>query len=319
MTRDAPILGWDVGGTTCAAVVGTADGRILDRRQYVSRTDRGFEPMLAEFLAAAEPLLKGHPGIERVGVSVGGPMNPRTGRVLGPPHLPGWDDLPLGEILADRLGLAVTVEHDAAACVQAEALWGSAAHCSHAAYLTLGTGCGVGVMIDRRVLRGPDGQSPELGHVRIADAGPVVFGKSGCVESFCSGEGIGLLAATMHPGTFGHGTTPETLSRQARAGLTEAQLVLDEVARRTGQVCALLADLFAVEVVLLGSMARYLGSAWVEKVRRAFEGEALRDRAAMTRIQPAGLGEELQDLSAIAAVVFVEGAEASQQWQGPAS
>ena len=272
MTPDEPILGWDVGGTTSAAVVGSADGRILDRRQWVSRAERGFQPMLEDFLAAAEVLRNGHPGIEHVGVSVGGPMNPTTRRVLGPPHLPGWLDVPLGDILAERLGLAVTVEHDAAACVQAEALWGGAASCSHAAYLTLGTGCGVGVLIDRRVLRGPAGQSPELGHVRIADSGPVVFGKSGCVESFCSGEGIGLLAATMHPATFGHGTTPETLARQARAGQTQAQLVLDEVARRTGQGCALLAD-----------------------------------RARETRIQPARLGEQLQDLSAIAAVIFAEG------------
>ncbi len=154
-------LGWDVGGTRSAAVVGTAAGSILSRDEYPSLAERGPEAMIGDFVGrsteGAGALLRKHPSIRRMGVSVGGPMNALTGTVLGPPHLPGWDNVPLAQILRDKLGLDVTVEHDAAACLLAERLWGEARGATHAVYLTMGSGCGAGIMVGGRILRGPGG------------------------------------------------------------------------------------------------------------------------------------------------------------------
>ena len=245
-----------------------------------------------------------------VGVSIGGPLNASTGTILSPPHLPGWDNVPLKEILRGELSLPVTVEHDAAACLLAEHLWGAAAGCSHAAYLTCGTGCGAGVLIDGRILRGPDGQSPEVGHIRLAPDGPVMFGKAGCTESFCSGEGIGKLAGFLLPDRFPGGADTKQLADLAAAGDEDARAVLVESARRTGQLCALLADTFSPQVFVLGSLARYFAPWWREEIERAFRDEALPANSAHTRIVPAELGEKLQDLSAIAAWIHRRGCQA---------
>ncbi|MBN1942283.1 MAG: ROK family protein [Phycisphaerae bacterium] len=300
------ILGWDVGGTTCAAVAATRGGDIIAREAWASQVHRGPEAMLADFLHHARRLREPYPAIDAVGVSIGGPLNAKTGVILSPPHLPDWDNVPLRDRLTNELHLPVVVEHDAAACLLAEVLWGAAKDCTHAAYLTCGTGFGAGLLIGGRIVYGPEGQSPELGHVRLAADGPDMYSKPGCAESFCSGEGIGKLAHWMFPRTFPQATDTKTLHDLVKQGGAEAKAVLAESARRTGQACSILADLFAPRVIVLGSLARYFGESWVHQVREAMNIEALPIHAAHTKIVPAALGEQLQDLSAVAPCMWAE-------------
>ncbi|MFB3890713.1 MAG: ROK family protein [Phycisphaerae bacterium] len=298
---DRLILGWDVGGTKSAAVVGTSAGAIVDRVEYPSNSAaKGSRGMIDEFVGHAKAMLKRHEGIAAVGVSIGGPLNAAKGLVIAPPHLPGWNNVPLADILREELGLAVVIEHDAAACLLAEWLWGAARGMTHAAYLTCGTGIGAGLMIDGRIVRGPDGQSPEVGHIRLAEDGPDMFGKPGCVESFCGGEGMSKLAHWMFPSRFALPTDARVLDKLSREGDVDARAVLAEAARRTGQLCAILADTFAPQVIVLGSLARYFEQWWIEAIREEFAREALPENARHARIVPAALGKDLQDLSAIA-------------------
>lgn len=303
-THTELFLGWDVGGTKSAAVVATLEGEVLDRQQWPSHAKRGPDAMLADFLAHAHDLKKNHPAICQVGVSIGGPLNAGQGVILSPPHLPGWDALPLAQQLEQKLNLPVVVEHDAAACLLAEWIWGAAHDTTHSAYLTCGTGCGAGIMIGGRILRGPKGQTPEVGHVRMADDGPEAFGKCGSVESFSSGTGIAKLAHFLFPDTFPKPTSTKKLSEMAADGHTLAQQVLNHAAQRTGQLCAMLTDIFSPQVIILGSLARYLGDDWLEEVRTHFKAEALEINAAEVRIVAPHLGDRLQDLSAIAPCVY---------------
>ncbi len=302
--KDNLVLGWDVGGTKSAAVVGSPDGRVLDRRQWPSRTDRGPDAMIADFLAHAADLLARSAAVSGVGVSIGGPLDTQAGIVQSPPHLPGWDDVPLARRLADRLRLPVVVEHDAAACLLAEWLWGAAVGTTHCAYLTCGTGCGAALLIDGRIVRGPGGRTPEFGHVRLAPDGPLMFGKRGCVESFCAGAGLAELAGFLFPRRFAEPVGPARLAELRDRGDADAAAVLEESARRLGQACAILADLFCPQVIVLGSLARRFGQGWIDQVRRSFADEALPINSAETRIVPPALADRLQDLSPVAAWVW---------------
>lgn len=97
---DAPFyLGFDVGGTKCAAILGTADGQVLDRQQWPTRAERGPEAMIADLLAYA----RSAPEVAAAGVSIGGPVDVLNGVVLSPPHLPGWDCVPLKAKLEQAL------------------------------------------------------------------------------------------------------------------------------------------------------------------------------------------------------------------------
>ena len=291
-------LGLDIGGTKSAAIIGTPEGQVLARREWPSGSSRGPEPMLADLIAAARELLREFPA-KAAGVSIGGPLDAARGIVLSPPHLPGWDAFPLRDRLEKALQLPVAVEHDAAACALAEAAWGTFAGTSRLIYLTCGTGFGAGILLDGKAYRGAGGHSVELGHGRFAEEGPELFGKRGSIEGYCAGAGIPLLAAAKYPQRWGaKPPTVAELAALARQGDTEAASILEWNARSVGQVAANLADLLFPEVILLGSMARHLGAGWVGTVRAKFLEEA-HPHARNCKIEPASLGERLQDLSAL--------------------
>jgi len=300
------ILGWDIGGTKSSAVVCTAAGQVQAKATWPSQTERGPKAMLQDFLDAVTPLRQRFGAFAAVGVSIGGPLDPQHGIILSPPHLPRWDRLPLGDILAAEFKLPVTIEHDAAACLLAEHLWGGAQGATHAAYLTAGTGFGAGILLGGKVVRGPSGQTVEIGHIRLADHGPVLYGKAGSVEAFCSGTGIALLASELFPEQFPQPVPVRELAEKAQAGDAAAREVLLTAGRSTGRVCAMLGDLFSPEVIIVGSLARYLPDWWLQEVREEFAREVLPQNGAHTQIIASVLGDKLQDLSCIAPCVFKE-------------
>ncbi len=307
MAQQELYLGWDVGGTKSAAIVGTAQGEILARKQWPSQAHMGHEHMLQQFLLHARLLLKCFPDVGALGVSIGGPLNTITGVIYSPPHLLGWDAVPLKGKLAEIFGLPVVVEHDAIACLQAEMLWGAARGCTHAAYLTAGTGCGAGVLCAGQIVRGPQGQSPEIGHIRLAEDGPDVYGKRGCVESFCSGEGVTLLAQERFPKKFGSRTDLFEIERSARANEPEGVAVVKESGHYLGRVCAMLCDMFYPQKIVIGSMARYLPEIWLEQARAQLRQEIMRPQDGVwPQIVPAQCAERLQDLSTLAPCVCAQ-------------
>lgn len=262
--------------------------------------------MLWDFLSAAESFGDDFRSTSTVGVSIGGPLDPVSGRIFSPPHLPGWDDYPLKRILEEHLGKPVTVEHDAAACLIAEHLWGNARSTRHAAYLTAGTGCGAAILHDGHILRGPAGQTTEIGHLRFADDGPEVYGKRGSVESYCSGTGIALLAHAMFPERFPQPVPVKQLVRLAVGGESAAREVLERSARCFGRVCAWLSDLFAPQVIIIGSLATYLPPWWLDLIRAEWSAETLPRHRESAVITASALQERLQDLSSVAACVLEE-------------
>ncbi|MCF7854295.1 MAG: ROK family protein [Candidatus Pacebacteria bacterium] len=288
-------LGMDVGGTKCAAVLGTARGEIVDRREWPSRVERGPQAMIDDFLEYA----RSAPSVTAAGVSIGGPLNAVQGIVLSPPHLPGWRDLPLKQQLEDELNVPVFIEHDAAACALAEYTWGDWKGVHALIYLTCGTGFGAGIVIDGRVYRGSGGHSIEIGHARFAEEGPWAFGKTGSLEAYCSGTALRLLSEWK----LGRTLTPHEVSALARAGDPGAREVLRIHAEATGQVCANLADTLFPDVILLGSLSRHLDGDWLEQVKRRYDNEIHPDARALCKLQPNTLGERLQDLSAVAVAI----------------
>ena len=292
-------LGWDVGGTKCAAVIGTEDGQIAARAQWPSDARRGPDAMIEDFLAQAQKLRRRF-DVTAAGVAIGGPLDADQGVVLGPPNLPGWNQIPLRERLRKALALSVAVEHDAAACALAEHRWGAGRGADHLSYLTCGTGFGVGLILGGKVYHGAGGLNPEIGHVRLRDDGPIAFGVRGSAEAFCSAKSLSALAGWMQPRRWGvEPPTPAGIAALAGAGDADAQAVLQLNAHAVGDVCALLSDLLRLELILIGSLARYLGESWLARIRKRCADQSL-DGGATCRILPAGLGEQLQDCSALA-------------------
>lgn len=294
MERES-LVGINIGGTTTSVVRGRADGTILRRlAQPTTIADR--ESYLAAVVAMVREL---DPQPARVGVAVGGPLDVRRGTLIDPPHLPHLAGFALRERLEADLGAPVALHHDAAACALAEYRWGPDAGSTGLAYFTCGTGFGVGLVLDGTVRYGANGQSPEIGHVRFTGSGPRIFEKPGCYEGYASAKAIGLVYRFLG----GEAIDSPAVVERAAAGETLARSALDWNILAVGMASALLADLLAVDVIVLGSLGVYLGEAWIEAVRSVLAAEAIgRHVADLTLRAPMPF---VQDLSGLAAALEV--------------
>lgn len=300
MSHTKTYLGLDIGGTKSAVIIGNADGNLLDRHEFPSQADAGFQPMFDRLLEHAHKMITKFPDICSIGVSIGGPLDAKNGIVQSPPNLPGWDNIPLKKMLEEEFKLPVHVDHDAGACALAEYFWGEGKNSDPLVYLTCGTGFGMGLVINGKIYYGANGHNCEIGHARLIDNGPSAFGKAGCYEALCSGTGIGRIAAWKFPEIWPEEPNPKEISKLAQEGHAEAKFVIQQNAEYVGRACTLIADMLFPEIIILGSLAMHLGDIWIDKVKSVFYAEVLPDAKKACKITPSVLGKKLQDYSAIA-------------------
>jgi glucokinase len=297
------ILGFDIGGTKTAVVAGTAQGEILDRRTRPSNAGAGFQPMWTAMTTAADELIAERAAPVAIGVSIGGPLDTERGIVHSPPNLPGWDEIPLKDCLADRFGVPVHVEHDARTGALAEWLFGAGRGATDLVYLTFGTGLGTGMIVGGQLVRGATGDSGEAGHWRMSQRGPRAYGKVGSWEALSSGAGLPRLARFLYPREdWPEDLTAETVIARARAGDSRASRTIGISARWLGRGISQLVDLLNPQVVVLGSLAVRAGDLYLPIVRAVVARESLpRNRAC--RVVASGLGEHAGDIAALCAAI----------------
>ena len=188
----------DIGGTWIRAAVVTPAGEILVRSRRPLPTSEGGRAVVDTCLdALGEARMRiGCHALERIGVSVTGPVNPRTGKLFTPPNTgPVLAGLELGEALSRAACLEVRVDRDTNAAALGEHRCGSARGTANFVFITVSTGVGGAVMLDGRLIRGVDGVAGEIGHICVERGGPRCgCGRQGCVEAIASGPSIARRA-----------------------------------------------------------------------------------------------------------------------------
>ena len=193
----------DIGGTWIRAAVVTPAGEILVRSRRPLPTSEGGRAVVDTCLdALGEARMRtGCHALERIGVSVTGPVDPRTGKLFTPPNTgPVLAGLELGEALSRAACLEVRVDRDTNAAALGEHRCGSARGTANFVFITVSTGVGGAVMLDGRLIRGADGVAGEIGHICVERGGPRCgCGRRGCVEAIASGPSIARRAeAELH-------------------------------------------------------------------------------------------------------------------------
>ncbi len=288
-------LGMDIGGTKCAAVLGDEQGHPLARKSFATASVEGPQQALQALADAGRALLCGAP-VQAVGVSCGGPLDSRTGTVYSPPNLPGWDAVPVTEILAGLLGAPTFLQNDANACALAEWQFGAARGCRNAVFLTFGTGMGAGLILNGRLYEGANGMAGEVGHMRLSRYGPMGYGVSGSFEGWCSGGGLARLAR----GLLGREMSARQLAEAADAGDKQARALWRQCGRRLGQGLALLVDVLNPECIVIGSIYARAQHLLEPAMRRALAAAALPQSLQVCRVLPAALGDAIGDVAALA-------------------
>ncbi len=197
-------LALDIGGTRSRAAAVTNTGAFVRRAQ--AATPLALEAGVELIWRLADDVLAGERP-QAVGVSIGGPLDWRSGRV-SPLHQPAWRDIPFRDMVAGRFGCPVYLDVDTNIAVAGEYL-ADPTRPQRLLYLTLSTGMGGGFLVGGRIYRGGDDAHPEVAHqaipFRCRHPERVVCecGGEGCLEALISGNGIrriyGVPAEELDP------------------------------------------------------------------------------------------------------------------------
>jgi glucokinase len=216
-------LGIEIGGTKLQIVSGNEHGEIVQRFRFLVDVSAGAEGIRKHI----SDTIKGLPSanFSAIGVGFGGPVDRVSGRVWTSYHVGGWSGFELKKWLEDISGVNVTVDNDANVAALGEACIGAGRGQSIVFYVTLGSGVGGGLVIDKKIYHGALPGETELGHVRLDKTGNTV-------QSLCSGWAVNakiLAAAGQYP------ETPLALLARQHPGaeakaLTEAMQAHDKMA-----------------------------------------------------------------------------------------
>ena len=225
-----PVLALDVGGTHVRAAVVLDDGSRLALTKVRTPIAAGPGAILNACEAALRRARHDAPAEIRaalvgVGVSSPGPVDPWRGVVLQTPNMgPGFNDVPIAAELGARLGLPVFLDRDTNVAALGEMAFGAARDCEDFIYLTVSTGVGGAIVIEGRILHGPDGTAGELGHTPVSMEGQCGCGAVGCLEAFIGGAAMARTARQA----VADGQSPFLAARAARA----AQKGIDAIEAR---------------------------------------------------------------------------------------
>ncbi|QHT61125.1 ROK family protein [Paenibacillus lycopersici] len=308
--------GVDIGGTKCAVTIGKAhedNVEIIAKAKFP--TPAAPSDAIRLFVDSLTRLLTEHSQVtlDAIGISCGGPLDSRSGLVLSPPNLPGWDGIDVVTPLRARFGVPVGLQNDANACALAEWKWGAGRGTRNMVFLTFGTGMGAGLILDGRLYAGTNDMAGEVGHMRMEHDGPVGYGKPGSFEGYCSGGGIAQLGRMKAREALLHGAVPsfcesmeeldslttQRIGEAARQGDPLAREIFHIVGEKLGHGLAILVDVLNPERIVIGSIYGRQQPLLEPIVMKTLGEEALAYSMRACSIVPAGLGEAVGDLASL--------------------
>ena len=310
-----------IGGTkSSVAIARVRDENIewLGRRIFATRA--GPNEVLAMLVGQLDEIVNESAGVKLVSIGIvcGGPLDETEGLVLSPPNLSSWVRINARAPFEEHFGVPVRLMNDANAGIVAEWMWGAARGATDAAFLTMGTGLGAGIIVNGQLHRGANGLAGEIGHWRLAESGPHGYGKDGSFEGFCSGSGIAKTAQQVALRHLQEGNPSELssdwfdladisaqqLAKAADDGDEVALQLWRDVGRWLGVGLALLVDVLNPDVIVLGGIFYRQHDRLGESMRHELEREALSESLSVCQILPSELGEAIGDYSGLVAAVI---------------
>jgi glucokinase len=265
-------LAVDIGGTKVGVGLVDEHGTLAEREQVPTPPGPDGEELFAALKGLVDDVrARAAGGLDVCGVGVGGPMT-AGGERVSPLNILGWRDFPLRRRLADHVGLPTFVDNDAKALALGEGWVGAAAGTDSFLAMVVSTGVGGGIVLNRMLLEGEDGNAGHIGHVIVEPGGLLCpCGARGCLEAEASGTAIRTM--TGRPAA----DAPEELRR--RTG------------RLVGRAVASVANLLDLRLaVVAGSVALGYGRDFFDAAQDELDRSARLDFSRGARIVPAALG-----------------------------
>ena len=294
-TRTA--IGIDFGGTTIKSAV-IENGRVMAHGEPIdTQLHTGAESLIEEILRVIATLRRAHPEVAAVGVGLPGFVDSVNGIVHTLTNVPGWGEVPLRALLAERTALPAIIENDAKAMAYGEWKYGAAQDGRHVLCITLGTGVGGAFILDGRLYRGAQLAAGEIGHASIDYRGvPGPYGNAGGLEEYVGNHQIATRAVALYREAGREvpvkNCTPRDLELAARGGDAIALGLWDAVGIEIGAALVNVIWLLNPDAIVIGGGVAQAGDLLFTPIRRTIRERTQALYHEKLRIVPAALGNE---------------------------
>ncbi len=310
------ILGVDLGGTKILTAVANSQGKMLSRDHSITPAQKGHKAVIQSILESAHRAL-GQADVAIsdlivIGVGAPGLLNPETGILFTSPNLPGWRDVPLRDIMQERLGKKTFLINDANAAALGEFYFGAARGARNFIYITISTGIGGGIVIDGKIYSGAIGAAGEVGHMTIDDDGPICnCGNRGCWEMLASGTALAREARhRIEEGVrtsileYADGDVEKVTAQVIQSAAEQGDSLAKELIGRTGYYVGVglanLINIFNPELIVIGGGLSNIGDMLFEPAFKVAGERAYKEAFQAVRFASAELGRNSGVLGAAA-------------------
>jgi len=317
------LLGIDIGGTNIKIALIDKKGRIKAKKTFPTADFKGNRALIERITGETKKLLAEYGVVKKdiIGVGVGAPgaVDIRSGTVHYLTNVPDWSEVPLGNILKNKLGLLTFVDNDVNVMALGELFFGSGIGAKNMLCVTLGTGVGGGLILEGRLYRGSSYAAGEFGHVPINIAGPRCnCGSWACVEAYVGNNyivrdvitriknGEKTLIKKLVNGKLSK-ITPEIISRAARAGDRFAKEIWRDVGNKVGTGLAGVVNLLNVEKIVIGGGVAEAGKILFDSIKKTIAARAMKLPAKTVKVVKAKLRRDAGLIGAAALVLYEAG------------
>lgn len=287
----AYFLGIDVGGTEIKSALIDEKGGIFENPNVLSGKDLS----VTSFVAAVKDILSmsSHKHsikpekIERIGIGLPGCVNYYEGVVHSMPNINGWKDVPLKNIIESATNAETVIDNDVHMMAIGEFVRGSAKGSTNAVCITLGTGVGGGVIINKHLYRGTSMSAGELGHITVEKEGPLCgCGNRGCLERYVGNKylvehavsnierGQKTIISTLAEQSSER-ITPKIIAEAAQKGDKFALSIWERAGEYIGIVLAGVVNFINPEVIVIGGGLANAGSLLLDPIIKTVEMRSL--------------------------------------------
>lgn len=312
----AYVVGVNVGLTTTIALATDLKGQPVARAARVSDPVEGPDAVLKRVewairsaVAQAGQELKSVVG---VGVGVPGLVETASGRSLFSPNL-HWTDVPVRDILQQRLGVPVYIDNDVRAATLGEREFGVGRGARHMVAVFVGSAIGAGLILDGELYYGAGEGAGEIGHIQVVDHGPLCScGKRGCLEAVASGRAIARDAVQrLRRGERIAGLSDKPhdeisakdVAEAAKKGDPVAREIMEKAAHHIGWAVSVLVNTYNPELVVIGGGVSQAGELLLGPIRETIERHAMPVARDRVRIVQGALGKDAGPVGAAALVM----------------
>jgi len=263
------VVGIDLGATKIAMGLIDPGDHIVAYRRFAAKTHEGPQAVVDRIASAVADLERETPNGRRIaalGLCSPGPVDHETGMVLDPPNMPGLHHTPLRQMLAKRLQLPVSLEHDAKGAALGEYHFGAGRGARSMVYIVVGTGVGAAIITDGDLYRGVNNAAGEIGHTTLDRYGRLCScGNRGCVETYVAGPWLArhYQDASKREGKGWPGDqgpiTGALVACFAQDGDPLAVQVLVEAGEALGVAVATMAMMLDIDLYVVGGSVAHCG------------------------------------------------------------